>query len=53
MIEIGKIYKFVGWNPEEPVSFLEFFSANIDFKKSMTQEHLKYLFESIDINSNQ
>jgi len=53
VIEISKIYKFAGWEPEKSVSFLEFFSANIDFKRSMTSEHIKFMFNSIDLNANQ
>lgn len=53
IIELNKIYKFAGWKPENPVSFLEFFTANINFKKSMTQDHIKFLFNSIDIDSSE
>ena len=52
-IEIMKIYKFAGWEYNKFVSFLEFFAANIDFKKSMSEAHIVYLFSSIDINSNE
>jgi hypothetical protein len=52
-MEITKIYQFSGWDINKSVSFLEFFAANIDFKKSMSEAHIAYLFKSIDLNSNE
>lgn len=51
--EVEKIFRFAGWEREKNVSFLEFFSANIDFKKTLTEAHIEYLFNSIDANHNQ
>lgn len=48
-----KIYKFAGWDFSKAVSFLEFFSANIDFKQFMSEAHVDYMFESIDLNKNE
>ena len=35
------------------MTFLEFFSANLDFKKSITEEQIKFVFDQIDINDNE
>lgn len=51
--EVAKIYKFAGWEFTKAVSFLEFFSANIDFKKFMSKAHIDYMFDSIDLNQNE
>jgi nucleosome binding factor SPN SPT16 subunit len=51
--EVEKIFIFAGWDKKKNVSFLEFFSANIDFKKSLTEAHIQYLFNSIDANQNE
>lgn len=51
--EVHKIFVFAGWERDKNVSFLEFFSANIDFKKTLTEAHIQYLFKSIDANHNE
>ena len=48
-----KIFQFAKWNKSKEVTFLEFFSANLDFKKSITEEQIKFVFDQIDINDNE
>ena len=50
--EIAKIYKFADWDHDKSVSFLEFFSANVNYRQSITWNHLEYVFELIDENHN-
>lgn len=51
--EVSKIFKSVGWSRSKRVSFLDFFSVNIDFKKSITEAHIQFVFSKIDLNQNE
>lgn len=51
--EVTKIFDFAGWEKDKSLTFLDFFSANIDLKKSLTQNHINYLFSTIDANNDQ
>lgn len=50
MKEVSKIFSFADWNEDKKVSFLEFFSANVNFRASITEQHVAYAFELIDKN---
>ena len=50
--EVKKIFSYAGWEMTKRISFLEYFSANIDFKKTLTESHIQYIFSMIDVNQN-
>ena len=49
--EVAKIFEFASWERDKRVSFLEFFSANVLYKESITREQIMFVFDQMDQNN--